>query len=48
MHIDNHYGTIEPGKKADLLIFSESPYDNYKNLLAEKIIIKAGKVYQVN
>lgn len=31
MHIDDDYGTIAPGKKADLLIFSKNPYDNYKN-----------------
>ncbi|MCZ4222537.1 amidohydrolase family protein [Pedobacter rhodius] len=48
MRIEDSYGTIAPGKKADLLIFSKSPYDNYRNFLAEKIIVKAGKVYQVN
>ena len=39
------YGSIEKGKKADLLIWDKSPFDNYKNFLASKIIIKDGVVF---
>ncbi|GGH14164.1 amidohydrolase family protein [Mucilaginibacter phyllosphaerae] len=45
MNIDSKYGSIEKGKKADLIIFSKSPYDNYKNFLSEKLIVKGGKIY---
>lgn len=43
LKIDNQYGTVEIGKKADLVIFHQNPFDNYRNFLAEKTIIKAGK-----
>jgi imidazolonepropionase-like amidohydrolase len=42
--IDDKYGSIEKGKKADLLIWNNSPFDNYKNFLADKTIIKDGVV----
>lgn len=42
--LDNKYGSIEKGKKADLLIWDKSPFDNYKNFLASKTIIKDGIV----
>lgn len=42
--LDNQYGSIEKGKKADLLIWDSSPFDDYKNFLATKTIIKDGVV----
>ena len=44
--VDDKYGSIEKGKKADLLIWHKSPFDNYKNFLADKIIIKDGVVFK--
>jgi len=44
--LGNKYGSIENGKKADLLIWDKSPFDNYKNFLAKKIIIKDGVVFK--
>jgi imidazolonepropionase-like amidohydrolase len=44
--LDNKYGSIEKGKKADLLIWDKSPFDNYKNFLASKTIIKDGIVFK--
>ena len=43
---DSQYGSIEPGKKANLVIFDKSPFDDYKNFLSNKMVIKDGKVYQ--
>lgn len=43
--LDNQYGSIERGKKADLLIWDKSPFDDYKNFLARKTIIKDGIVF---
>jgi imidazolonepropionase-like amidohydrolase len=39
-------GSIEKGKKADLLIWDKSPFDNYKNFLARKTIIKDGSILE--
>ena len=44
--LDNKYGSIEKRKKADLLIWDKSPFDNYKNFLADKTIIKDGVVFK--
>ena len=44
--LDNNYRSIEKGKKADLLIWDKSPFDNYKNFLSSKTIIKDGIVFK--
>ena len=44
--LENSYGSIEKGKKADLLIWNKSPFDNYKNFLSGKTIIKDGIVFK--
>ena len=44
--LDNKYGSIEKGRKADLLIWDKSPFDSYKNFLASKTIIKDGIVFK--
>ena len=44
--LDNKYGSIEKGKKANLLIWDKSPFDNYKNFLSGKTIIKDGIVFK--
>jgi len=43
--MDHIYGSIEQGKKADLLIYDKSPLEDYHNFLTKKTIIKDGKVY---
>ena len=44
--LDNQCGSIEKGKKADLLIWDKSPFEDYKNFLASKTIIKDGVVFK--
>jgi hypothetical protein len=39
------YGTVEPGKKAHLVIFDESPLDHPEALLGGKIVIKDGRLF---
>lgn len=46
--LDKKYGSIEKGKKADLLIWDKSPFDNYRNFLSSKTIIKDGVVFKSN
>lgn len=43
--MENKYGSIEKGKKADLIIYDQSPFDNYRNFLSTKTIIKDGVIY---
>jgi len=43
--LNNKYGSIEKGKRADILIWNKSPFDDYKNFLASKTIIKDGLVF---
>ena len=45
MNLDNMYGSVKIGYKADLVLFSENPFDDYKNFNSEKTIIKGGKEY---
>lgn len=45
MGIDNQYGSITKGKKANLIIFDQDPFDNYRNFLSSKTIIKDGVVF---
>lgn len=43
MKLEEHFGSIEVGKKADLVLFDKNPFDNYKNFLSKKTIIKDGQ-----
>ena len=46
MKIDDRFGSVEPGKKADLVMFAASPFDDYQNLSKQKVIVKGGKVFE--
>ena len=43
--MDKKYGSIEKGKKANLVIYERNPFDNYKNFLSKKTVIKDGVVF---
>lgn len=42
--MDTYYGTIEPGKRADLIVFDKNPLEASQNLLEHKTIIKDGEI----
>jgi imidazolonepropionase-like amidohydrolase len=44
--MENKYGAVSPGKNANLLIWNKSPFDDGKNFLSAKIVIKDGVVYR--
>lgn len=46
INLDDSFGSLEKGKKADLIIFENNPFDDYKNFLSDKITIKGGKIYE--
>ncbi len=47
MNLDEKYGSIEVGKKADLLLFDKDPFDNPKNILSTKMVIKDGQQFKL-
>ena len=40
--IDDEYGTIEIGKKVDLIILKDNPLENLDNLKSIELVIKDG------
>lgn len=46
LQIDADFGSITEGRKADLILFQDNPFENPQALLSQKTVIKAGKVYQ--
>lgn len=41
----NKYGSLEEGKKANIVVYEKSPFENYRNFLSEKTVIKDGKIF---
>lgn len=48
LRIDNWYGSIEPGKKADLIVYEQNPLDDYRYFETPRRVIKNGKIYRRN
>jgi len=48
LKIDNQFGSIEIGKKADLIIYDQNPLDDYKNFASTRRVIKSGKLFKRN
>lgn len=46
--IENTTGTIEKGKKANLVLLKANPVENINNLEKIELVIKNGKLYNVN
>ncbi len=46
LRIDNNFGSLEVGKKANLIIYDQNPFDNYRNFLSKKKVIKDGHFYK--
>ncbi len=45
MDLDVNHGSIEVGKKADLLLFEKDPFENAGNILSNKTVIKDGQLF---
>lgn len=43
--MDDKYGSIEKGKKANMIIYDQNPLENYRNFLSTRTVIKDGLVY---
>ena len=48
LKIDNQFGSIEIGKKADLIIYDQNPLNDYKNFASTRRVIKSGKLFKRN
>jgi imidazolonepropionase-like amidohydrolase len=42
---EERYGSITAGKRANIVIFEQNPFENPENVLKEKVVIKDGVVY---
>jgi imidazolonepropionase-like amidohydrolase len=45
MHMDKEAGTIEPGKRADLVVLGGNPLDNISNIRKTERVMQAGVLY---
>ena len=45
LELDDQYGSLERGKKADLVLFDQSPFEDSKHFLSGKTVIKDGVIY---
>jgi tetratricopeptide (TPR) repeat protein len=45
MNLEDIYGSVKVGYKADLVMFSKNPFNDYDNFNSKKTIIKGGKEY---
>jgi imidazolonepropionase-like amidohydrolase len=46
LRINNKYGTVEPGKIADLLIVDKNPLEDINNIKAVSLVMKEGKIFK--
>jgi imidazolonepropionase-like amidohydrolase len=45
MKLDNELGTIEVGKRADMVILSANPLDHIENIRSATMVVTAGRLY---
>jgi imidazolonepropionase-like amidohydrolase len=46
MKLDNEVGTIEPGKRADLIILDANPLDNISNIRKIRLVVTQGRMFE--
>jgi imidazolonepropionase-like amidohydrolase len=46
MRVENDLGTIEPGKRADLLVLDANPLDNISNIRTVRFVMKDGNLFE--
>ncbi len=45
MRVDKEVGTLEPGKRADLLVLDANPLENISNVRSVRLVMKDGRLY---
>jgi imidazolonepropionase-like amidohydrolase len=44
LNMQNEIGTLEPNKRADIVLLDGNPFEDFHDLLKTKVVLKAGKV----
>jgi imidazolonepropionase-like amidohydrolase len=48
MHLEGEVGTLEPGRRADLLVLDRDPLEDVGNVRALRMVMKAGVLYRAS
>ena len=48
MHLEREVGTLEPGRRADLLVLDRDPLEDVGNVRALRMVMKAGVLYRAS
>jgi len=46
LRLDKDVGTIETGKRADLLVLDKNPLDDISNIRTTRFVMKDGRLYE--
>jgi imidazolonepropionase-like amidohydrolase len=44
LNMQNEIGTLEPNKRADIVLLDGNPFEDFHDLLKTKVVLKDGKV----
>ena len=45
MKLENEVGTVEPGKRADIIILDANPLDNISNIRKVRLVMTQGRLF---
>ena len=46
MKLENEVGTIEPGKRADIIVLDADPLENISNIRTVRFVVTQGRLFE--